>query len=170
MAYPPVVVVNEQDEVVGEALLDDARARGLIYRLVFVAIKDGQGRVLLQKRSNLVALYPNCWDLSAGGHVDDGRTYQQAAEQEMAEEIGLSGLPLEQIAHFYSDRPLSGNLAAKRFITIYLTHLNDLPKQLEAEEVAEVRWFTPEQIKQLVAERPEQIAEGLLEAYNRHCL
>lgn len=170
MAYPPVVIVNEQDEVVGEAQLDDARARGLIYRLVFVSAKDDQGRVLLQKRSNLVKLYPNCWDLSAGGHVDDGHTYQQAAELETSEELGISGLALEQIAHFYSDKPLWGNMAAKRFITIFSATLNQLPDKLEAEEVAEVRWFTLDEINQLVSEHPDQLGEGLQEAYNRHCL
>lgn len=161
MTYPPVVVVNEKDEVIGEATLADARAKGLIYRIVFIVAKDSAGRFLLQKRAPDMQVYPDCWDVSAGGHVDDGRTYEQAAALELSEEIAVHDAELKEIAHYYTDDPLWGGIKARRFAKIYEIKLQVLPEQLEHAEVREVRWFTKEELADLATRKPGKIAEGL---------
>lgn len=161
MAHPPVVIVDINDRVVGEAKLDEARQNGLIYRIVFVVAIDADGRVLLQKRSASMKLYPSCWDVSAGGHVDDGHSYEEAASYELDEEIGVRDAALHEVGHFYSDAPLWGGIPAKRFCKVYRISLDTLPEQLGEEEVEQVRWFTKDALRVLVKNRPEQIAEGL---------
>lgn len=161
MSYPPVVVVNEKDEVVGEAMLADARAKGLIYRIVFVIAKDPAGRILLQKRAPEMLMYPGCWDVSAAGHVDGGRTYEQAAALELSEEIGVRDAELKEIAHYYTDDPLWGGVQARRFVKIYEIELDALPRQLEQGEVSEVRWVTKEELADLATREPDKLAEGL---------
>ena len=161
MAHPPVVIADEDDNVVGEAMLDDARSRGLIYRVVFVAAMRSDGSVLLQKRAPHMMLYPNCWDISAGGHVDDGHSYEDAAGLELAEEIGVHGGELHEVAHFYTEEPLWGGIASRRYVKMYEVRLEKLPELLDPNEVLCVRWFTPDAIRKLMANHPEQIAEGL---------
>ncbi|HSW99977.1 MAG TPA: NUDIX domain-containing protein [Patescibacteria group bacterium] len=161
MTHPPVVIVDKEDQVVGEEMLDEARLRGLIYRLVFIVAVGSDGRVLLQKRSSKMRLWPGCWDISAGGHVDDGHTYEEAARFELEEELGVRGVPLREIAHFYMDTPLWGNVPAKRFCKLYQTSLDALPEGLGEEEVAAVHWFTKDELRALVSSQPTQIAEGL---------
>jgi isopentenyldiphosphate isomerase len=164
--YPPVVIVDENDEVIGEAALDDARARNLIYRLSFVIVEDNQGRILLQRRAKSVLLFPDCWDISAGGHVDDGRSYEGAALAELVEEIGLTGLDLTPVAHFYTETPALNGAYPRRFITLFKTYYNTLPENLGIDEVSGVKWFTVDEIKTLVKSQPELVAEGLLHTYN----
>jgi len=159
--YPPVVIVNENDEVVGEAALADARATGLIYRVVFVVARDSAGRILLQKRSQHMRLYPGCWDVSAAGHVDGGRTYEQAAALELAEELGVHDAELKEIAHYYADDPLWGGVQARRFAKIFEIKLDALPTRLGRAEVSKVRWFTKEELAELAAREPDKMAEGL---------
>jgi len=161
VTYPPVVIVDEKDKVVGEAMLADARAKGLIYRVVFVIASGPDGRVLLQKRSPQMQVYPNCWDISASGHVDDGHDYLEAARLEMVEEIGVDKAPLTEVAHFFTDEPLWGGIASKRYIKIFKTTIDTLPDTLGEDEVVAVQWFALQEIKQLVADDPEGIAEGL---------
>jgi 8-oxo-dGTP pyrophosphatase MutT (NUDIX family) len=168
MTYPPVVVVDEKDQVVGHEMLADAQARGLIYRLVFIIAEDDAGRILLQKRAPTMNTYPNCWDVAAAGHVDGGRSYLRAAELELEEELGISGLPLSEVGYFYFDEPRWGGKPAKRFVKIYKVHFNDLPEKLEAGEVSEVRWFTKGQVKDLQTNHPDQTSEGLKLAYSRN--
>jgi len=161
MAHPPVIIVDTNDQVVGEAKLDEARQKGFIYRLVFVVAIDKGDRVLLQKRSTHMQLYPSCWDVSAGGHVDDGHGYEEAASYELDEELGVRGVTLHEMGHFYSDAPLWGGILAKRFCKVYRIALDTLPEQLGEEEVEEVRWFTKDELRALVKNHPERVAEGL---------
>jgi len=76
--YPPVVIVDENDNEIGTAMLADAWRQGLYHRVVAIFIIDNQGRMLLQLRSPDVKVYPNRWNQAAGGHVDEGQSYETA--------------------------------------------------------------------------------------------
>lgn len=54
---------------------------------IFVLIRDGQGRVLLQKRAGTDYM-PGYYDLPSG-HVEAGESLTAAAARELAEEVGL---------------------------------------------------------------------------------
>lgn len=166
MVYPPVVIVDEQDTVVGEAPLPEAWTKGLIHRVVFVILENAQGEVLLQHRSVHMRLFPECWDISAGGHVDDGHDYVEAAHVEIAEELGIEErLELEELAYFYSDQPYPDQPVVRRFVKVYRAQLDELPHTLEAHEVSEVRWFSKDALAELVSSHPDKIAVGLVLAY-----
>jgi isopentenyldiphosphate isomerase len=55
----------------------------------FIWVYDGRGRVLLQRRSPDKDVWPERWDASAAGHVQAGEPIDEAAQRELAEEIGL---------------------------------------------------------------------------------
>ena len=82
-------VVNEQDEVVGQALRREVHARGLWHRAVHVLVFNRKGEIFLQKRSLKKDNHPGVWDSSTSGHVDSGEDYDTAAVRELREEIGL---------------------------------------------------------------------------------
>jgi isopentenyl-diphosphate delta-isomerase type 1 len=165
VAYPPVVIVDEQDNEIGTAMLSEAWQRGLYHRIVSVFVQDDQGRMLLQLRSPNVAVYPNCWDQAAGGHVDAGQTYDQAAHNELLEEIGIEDTELTVLGTFRSNNR-EGDRIINQFERSYLAQVpHDIALRPEAEEVSSLRWFTPEELKQEVAERRESFTPGLL-----HCL
>jgi isopentenyldiphosphate isomerase len=161
MVYPPVVIVDEHDAVIGEAPLLEAWEKGLIHRVVFVILENDQGEVLLQHRSAHMRLFPGCWDISAGGHVDDGHSYIEAARIEIAEELGIGGrLDLEEVAYFYTDKPYPDQQVVRRFVKVYRAKLDELPHALEDHEVSEVRWFSIGALAELVS-NPEKVASGL---------
>ncbi len=168
--HAPVVVVNDKDEVISNASLADARKLNLIYRVVFVIAKDKAGRVLLQKRAPTLTMYPDCWDVTASGHVDGGRSYEEAARAELAEEVGIKDAELTEVAHTFTDAPLWNNVQSRRFATMYSTMLSETPKDLGPHEVTEVRWFTEAEIDELLANHPEKAAEGLTLARQENCL
>jgi len=168
MAYPPVIIVDEQDQEVGLAPLDEASAKGLYHRLVRIVIEDEQGRLLLQKRAAHMRTFPNCWDSAAAGHVDQGDTYDSAAQQELAEEVGLH-LPLTRVGRYFSKSDL-GSIKEYAFSAVYRYRgpVTALQLQLEAHEVSEARWFTVAEIKKLLAERPAECTDGLREIIARY--
>jgi isopentenyl-diphosphate delta-isomerase len=161
--YPPVVVVDENDTEIGTAPLAEVWQKGLYHRIASIFIEDEHGRMLLQLRSPAVKLYPRCWDQAAGGHVDEGQSYDQAASNEIAEELGLHNAALTPLGTFKSNNVLEDGRIINQFECMYLARIShDALLKLELEEVSEVRWFTPAELKAEIAQHPQKFTPGLL--------
>jgi len=112
-----VVVVDEKDKVVGVVEKKEALSNGLIRRVVRIFVFNRKGELYLQKRSDKVDTYPNTWDQSVGGHVDEGESYDKAAKRELSEELGIEKIPLKKITKFYIEQEFNGKLL-KEFSTL----------------------------------------------------
>lgn len=168
MVHKPVVIVDDDDNVVGAAELEKVWREGLKHRIVRTMVEDEDGRVLLQKRSRHMELYPDCWDHSAAGHVDDGDTYEQAAQRELQEELGISGFPLKEIASYPTNGEFKGR-KLNRFNKLYVAVVpKDQHFAFDEHEVGEVRWFTKAEIRTLMQEHPEQVTDGLVQIFGKH--
>ena len=93
-------VVNEHDEVVGTVTREDAYARSLTVRVVNAFLINQSGQLWIPRRTAHKRLFPDCLDMSVGGHVEHGETYEQAFRRETQEELNLNvdDLPWQQIA------------------------------------------------------------------------
>ena len=160
MAYPPVVIVDASDNPIGVAMLRDAQQQGLYYRVIAIAVTDKAGRILLQKRSTNMALDPGKWDVSVGGHVDEGQTYETAATKELEEELGLTGIQPKVFG-----KEFLGGYFLQLFTLLMLHDAQQFHP--DAYEVAEVKWFAPDEFESLLRDHPEQCAEFLREIYAR---
>lgn len=169
MKYPPIQVVNQSDEPVRGASLQEIEEQSLPHRIVYVVVESPDGRLLLQKRSPKVGVYQNCWDMSAGGHVDEGETYLVAAQRELQEELGLTGFDLKEIDSYYDEITPRPEILLKRFCKVYKTSIpDDTPIKPEPAEITETRLFTIDQIDRLIANQPETVAPGLV-TYLKRC-
>jgi isopentenyl-diphosphate delta-isomerase type 1 len=154
-----IQIVDEHDNVIGTETMAKARKEGLIHRISRVMVENPEGKTLLQKRGNKV-LWPNCWDNSAAGHVDAGEDYLTAAKREMLEEIGIDADELEELGVYFTDERL-GEKILKRFNAAYKLVTEKQPVNVPNEEVAEVRWFALEEVKELIKNHPDQVTDGL---------
>lgn len=77
-------IVDEDNNIIGESDVATAHVQGLRHRIAGVFVFDTDGDLYLQT-GNKYGKY----DLSAGGHVRQGESYEDAAKREMLEEIGL---------------------------------------------------------------------------------
>jgi isopentenyl-diphosphate Delta-isomerase len=160
--YPPVIVVDENDNEVGSAMLAEVWQKGLYHRISSVFIEDEQGGMLLQRRGSSVKLYPNCWDQAAGGHVDEGFTHETTAAKELAEEIGLRNLQLKTVATYRFNTQEDSKII-NQFVRVFLAQIpHDTPLQPQADEVGGLQWFTPEELRHMIADRPEAFTPGFL--------
>lgn len=62
---------------------------GLWHASAHIWIYDGEGHVLLQRRSHHTWNYPDCWDISSAGHLSAGENAKTASIREIKEELGL---------------------------------------------------------------------------------
>jgi isopentenyl-diphosphate Delta-isomerase len=96
------------DQVIGQATREDVYTNNHMHRIVHIFVRDRAGRFLLQIRSATVKYCPLHWSTSAGGHVQTGETYEEAARRELEEEIGLTQGELREVGKFfYQPRELS---------------------------------------------------------------
>ena len=160
--YPPVVVVDENDNEIGTAMLAEVWQKGLYHRVAAVFVFDDQGRMLLQKRGPDVKVYANCWDQAAGGHVDAGQSYGETAADELAEELGLRKISLESVGTYRANHR-DGERIINQFERVFRAVIpTGTALSPELAELAELRWFTPAELKQLIARQPDGFTPGLL--------
>lgn len=98
-----VDIVDWQDRVVGRATRAEMRAGGLRCRAAFVLVFNSRGQLFVHRRTEKKDIYPGYYDVAVGGVVAAGETYDQAAQRELAEELGISGLLLKRMAFFRFD-------------------------------------------------------------------
>lgn len=89
-----VDVVDDDGLVRRTATRREVRAHNLLHRSVFVAVIDGDGRLVVHQRADWKDIWPSRWDIAFGGVVDAGETFGAAAARELAEEAGVDA-PLE---------------------------------------------------------------------------
>lgn len=131
----------------GPMTFHEAKGRGLWIRSAHVWVVSSVGRILCHRRSEK-ASNPGKWNAHFGGYGRAGEngefeTYRQTGVREVAEEIGLiaaaSLRPYD--VHLY---PPHRTLQAV-FTTRWEGDLNTLT--LDPDEVAEVAWWTPAQVR-----------------------
>jgi isopentenyl-diphosphate delta-isomerase len=161
-----VVVVDQNDQVVGAMEKEKALKKGLIRRIARVFVFNDQGQLYMQKRSPSMLTYPNTWDQSAGGHVDEGESYETAAARELEEELGIKGVKLEKVSKFYIEER-EGKRLSRQFNCLFTTSYNG-EITLDKEEISGGRWFSFEEIDQMIKDDPSQFPPGFLRAYEEY--
>ena len=84
-------VVDENDQVIGQATRKEVHAQSLLHRSVHILVFNSQGELYLQKRSIEKDENPGYWDTSAAGHVNAGEDYLECAHRELKEELDIEG-------------------------------------------------------------------------------
>ena len=116
---------------------------------VLITPEDGSRRLVLIRRKHP----PPGWALP-GGHVEVGETVEQAAVREALEETGLTVTLLRQF-HVYSDPRRDPR--RHTVSVVFLGHASGEPTG--ADDAAEARWFTPEDLPRDIAFDHAQIME-----------
>lgn len=82
-------IINDRDEVIGQAERDEVHRTGLIFRLVYVCFYTANREIILQKRSLTKKNNPGKLTTTVSGHVGSGQDYLAAAIRETLEETGV---------------------------------------------------------------------------------
>lgn len=169
--YPPIQIVDENDQPVRGGSMQEAHEDGLLHRIVITNIVDPAGNILLQKRSDKVATNPNRWDFASAGHVDEGEDYLTAAERELFEELGVKDVDLVEVAHYRSQMKMDWR-KIDRFKKLFQGVIPaDSKLTINREEVSEVRWFTPDELHTALAANPDDFTHDfaiILKRYEDH--
>lgn len=159
--------VDKENIVVGPIPRGVAHAsKDVYYRTIYVLVKNEQNEILLQKRSATKDLYPNCWDLSVGGHVVYGDSYEETALRELREELGITANLKDTVK---KGEVLVSLPNSNEYFYVYEYQLKASDEiQLASAEIAETKWLGIEKIKKSIEDksllwypRPIQVIKSL---------
>jgi isopentenyl-diphosphate delta-isomerase type 1 len=156
-------VVNERDEVVGQASRREVHQRRLNHRAVHVLVFNGRGELFLQKRSMQKDCFPGAWDSSASGHLDRGEEYDACAVREVREELGVQLREVPQRLFKVEACRDTGF----EFVWAYRC-VHEGPFELHPEEIERGGWFAPAEVTRWMEEHPEDFAGGLVLIWRRY--
>jgi len=156
-------VLNEFGEFTGKvATRDECHKKGFWHRAVYGFVIDKNSNILLQKRSSRKKLWPNKWDVTVGGHVEAGEFGRQTIIRECREELGID-VKESEVRYLVSSTSIytKNDIINKHYDECYLIlkdiEISDL--KLQKEEVADVKYFSKEELLQ----RIENNYDGLTE-------
>ncbi len=146
-----VDLVDEHDRVVGVITRAEMRAGAAWHRAVYLLVQRSDDAVLIAQRSFDKDFAPGVWDIGAGGVVGAGEPYDEAARRELAEELGVTGVPLEPlgVARFgHAD----GRDGLRLHGRVYRVR-HDGPFSFDDGEVLQTEWVTVAELLRLLDER-----------------
>lgn len=157
----PVIVVNHQDQILGEKERNKAhQINSLLHRGFITFIKNKKKEILLLKR-NSQKLFGHLWD-GCCSHPQMGETYVQAGQRRLEEELGFT-CPLKQIGKFYYRAVDQNNGTEEEICAVLTGHYNGNIKP-NKNEVINLRWLTLEDLKKEIKQMPLAFTPWLIKS------
>lgn len=136
--------------VIGVAPRSQVRRRNLLHAATGIVVRDPAGRVYIHRRTATKDVYPGRYDLCAGGVLQAGEEPLASAQRELAEELGITGAPLEPLATgFFEDQ-------ATRYVAHLFTTTWDGPIRHQPSEVDWGAWVDLAELRRRVADQPDE--------------
>ncbi len=113
-----VEVLDEAGAVIRVTTRAEIRAGNLRHRCTYIAVVDGEGRLVVHQRAGWKDVYPGYWDLCFGGVCGVGEEWEASAARELAEEAGIVGAvlrPLGAVAYDADDGHIVGRAYLARW-------------------------------------------------------
>ena len=150
MSEELVALYDESGAVVGSVARSRMRAENLRHGATGVLVRNSAGLVYVHRRTDTKDVYPGRDDFTAGGVIIAGETPDQSAAREVAEELGVSGVPIDRVGtgEYSDDRT--------RFWAHLYTVTWDGEVRHQPEEVAWGAWWTPRALADRVAADPDR--------------
>lgn len=150
---PDLLLVTEQDEVIGTAEKMQVHFDGVLHRAFSVLIFNERGDYLLQQRAVEKYHSGGLWSNACCGHPTQPTGTSEQAEQRLAEEMGFR-TELSPSFSFIYHASLPNGLTEHEFDHVF-TGQYDGEIPFNPGEVMAVRWISREALLREIADRPE---------------
>ena len=138
-----VQIIDADNRETGQCSRALMREQRLIHRACSILVFNNRKQLFIQKRTATKDIYPGYWDIAAGGVVLAGESYQQSAERELMEELGIAVNALRFRFDFYFEDP------ANRVWSRVFTCTHEGPFSLQAEEIEHGCFLSVDEVLEL---------------------
>lgn len=153
-----IPIVDESDNVI-EYRERDNKDMESIYRVSSLWITDINGKILLARRAFNKSHDPGKWGPAVAETVEEGETYEENIIKEACEELGLKDI--KPVIGLKKRKRTKWNYFSQEFLLTLPADFADF--KVAEDEVAEVKWFLPEELKKKLKENPDDFLKGIHE-------
>ena len=146
-------VVDMHDKVLRQEPRAVVHRENLLHRAVHIFVFNQAGQLYLQRRSMAKDTAPGKWVSSCSGHVDTGEDYDEAANRELIEEIGLHD-PVD-LKCIFKEAPC--RQTGFEFVCVYTCN-SEGPFTLDPDEIIEGRWIDLPELNAWLEKAPRDFA------------
>jgi isopentenyl-diphosphate delta-isomerase len=140
-------IVNTEDVVIGQKKRSEIYQQGAVnFRVVNAFLINSQGEIWIPRRTSHKKIFPLCLDVSVGGHVETGESYEDAFQRELKEELNLELDDINWRLLGYLT-PYKHDVSA--FMKVYEIY-TDITPNYNRNDFIESFWFKPEMLYQQI--------------------
>ncbi len=164
-----VVVVSENDEILGLMDKMEAHENGILHRAFSVFLFNDKGEMLLQKRAPGKYHSPKQWTNAVCSHPKIDETYLEGAHRRLKEELGITTDLTEKFSFIYK-ADVGQNLWEHELDHVFTGNYEG-NFALNNDEVSEVRYISMQQLDEEMNANPENFTEWfkiILKEYQDH--
>jgi isopentenyl-diphosphate delta-isomerase len=150
-----VVLVDEENGVLGYMGKLEAHKKGLLHRAISVIIFNSKGEMLVQQRALTKYHWAGIWSNTCCSHPRKEESFQDAAERRLYEELGFR-TELKEAFHFiYKAYDEKSGLTEWEYDTVFTGVYNE-SFEFNRDEVNAVRWMSAEELQFDIEQNPQQ--------------
>jgi isopentenyl-diphosphate delta-isomerase len=149
-----LILVNEQDEMVGTMEKMEAHQKAMLHRAFSIFIFNSKGEMLIQQRAEEKYHCGGLWTNTCCSHPRPEEETAAAAGRRLQEELGFT-TPLKKVFDFVYKAPFSNGLTEYEFDHVFFGEYEGDLKP-DPKEVAAVRYLSVNTIRSMMEEEPTQ--------------
>ena len=148
-----VLLVDENDNILGEMEKMEAHEKGLLHRAFSVFIFNDNNELLLQKRASSKYHSGGLWSNTCCSHPKIKETAVEAGERRLTEEMGFT-VPLKDKFHFIYKAKLDNELTEHELDHVLIGYFNKRPN-INPEEVEDWKYISLDELEDSMKKNPE---------------
>lgn len=161
-----VLLVDEDDSVIGQMEKLEAHKKGLLHRAFSVFIFNNRNELLLQQRAIGKYHSQGLWTNTCCSHPAPGETLEKAAQKRLQEEMGLN-CDVKATFSFVYRAELDNNLVEHELDHVLIGHSDENPT-LNLEEAIAFKWVNLDSISKDIQMNPENYTAWFKIIMNDH--
>lgn len=150
-AYDPaaelVEVVDAEGRTIGVVPRREMRSRRLPHRCTWILVFNSQGELFIHLRTPTKDIFPSHWDVTVGGVLTAGESYDLGAQREVREELGVD----VQLVRLFEFRHPADAFQA---LGVVYRASHDGPFALQREEIVRGEFVPLDALPSLTAQQP----------------
>lgn len=151
-----LILVNENDEVIGEMTKGDAHdGAGVLHRAFSVLLFNDKGEMLLQQRAAGKRLWALYWSNSCCSHPRVGETMEIATYRRLKEELGIECNNLNLLYKFQYEASFGDAGSENELCYVYIGHVGN-SITVNPTEIADWRFVAIPDFEKELAQFPER--------------
>ena len=165
---PNVILVDENDQPIGEMEKLEAHQKGLLHRAfsIFIFSNDEKPRMLLQQRADGKYHCAGLWTNTCCSHPAPNEDFADAAANRLRFEMGISA-DLHPVGQFIYKAEFANGLTEHEVDHVFIGFMNrDQRIPFNKEEAKDYQWIDLEALEEWYQDHPELFTPWFKQAYD----